>query len=167
MRNGLCVLLLLASGTACYEFVPVRDTAPAPGPGSEVRAQLTSPQPFNLGPQTLNDITSIEGTVYANVNGNDSLALWSRQLKNAYGGKFFTNGNVFYIPREQIRVLETRRVNPAKTGLAAVLGAGALVGIVTLITGGGGTGPLDGGEGTETHVIGPIGGLITVGLPRE
>ncbi len=153
-------LLCLIPVSACYQFVPLQEAAPTPGPGSEVRAQLASPRAFSLGPQTLNDITSIEGTVYPNVNGTDSLALWSRELRNAYGGRYLTNGNVFYIPREQIRVLEARRIAPAKTALAAAVGAGMLVGIVTLITGGGGSGPGDGGNGTEAHVVGPIGGVI-------
>ncbi len=168
MRAIVFGLLLLFPLSACYEYVPIHDAAPPPEAGTEVRAQLTSPQPFNLGPRTLNDITTVEGVVYPNDNGSDSLALWSRKLSSAYGGQYFANGNVFYIPRAQIRQLEQRRLAALPTAVAAAVGTGALVGIVTLLTGGGGGGVGGEGEGgTEAHLIGPMGGVIRIGIRRE
>ncbi len=170
MRANVFGLLLLFPLSACYEYVPIHDAAPPPEAGTEVRAQLTSPQPFNLGPQTLNDITTVEGVVYPNDNGSDSLALWSRKLSSAYGAKYFTNGNVFYIPRAQIRQLEQRRLAALPTAVAAAVGTGALVGIITLITGGGGGGGGigdDGGSSTDAHVVGPMGGVIRIAIRRE
>lgn len=139
MRSTASVLLASMTLSACYQYVPVSQDGPAPDPGAEVRARLSPPRSFDIGTLSVNDVNSIEGSVYQN-NGDD-LALWTQWLWTTLDMRVAANGSVFYVPHQQITSLEVRRLQPAKSivligGLAA-----SLVGLFAIAaSGGSGTG---------------------------
>jgi hypothetical protein len=126
---------------ACYQFMPVDESAPMPEPGAEVRFQLESPQALELGTMTLNDVASVQGHVRQ--NRGDALSVFSSDLRTAYGFRQRTDGAVFNFDRSQFKTLEVRQLVPWKTGVAV---GTALIGMATFwyfavdLGGSGGTG---------------------------
>jgi hypothetical protein len=123
----LCVIVALTS-SACYQYLPVNDSAPLPDAGAEVRVQLQSPQSLDLGTMTLNDVSTVEGHVHQ--SSADTLSLFSNKLRTSYGFRQRTNGAVFYFDRSLFRSLEQRKLVPWKTGVAVgttVAGIAALM----------------------------------------
>jgi hypothetical protein len=143
-----CVLIgfaALASG-GCYQYRPVPDLSVTPEPGAEVRVRLSTPRPLEMGSVTLSDITLVEGEVFR--ARPDTLSLFSRWLRTAYGSRHHSQGAVFVFPREQIVTLEQRKLDPLTTGLAVVLLVGAGIGLVVVaaeLAGGGSVPPDDPG----------------------
>ena len=117
MRTTPVFLMVLLSSSACYQFVPVDDSAPLPGAEEEIRIQLQSPQSLDLGAMRLSDVTSVQGHVRQ--SHGDTLSLFSSDLRTAYGFRQRTEGAVFYFDRSQFRTLERRELVPWKTGVAA------------------------------------------------
>ena len=79
MRTTLVSLILIATSTACYQYVPLDEAAPPPETGDEVRLRLNSPQSLEMGSVTVNDITVLEGNVHE-ANGDISLLGGMRSL---------------------------------------------------------------------------------------
>ena len=146
---------LLLTQAGCYQFVPLADTAPLPEAGSEVRLAFAPPQAMNLGARTVHDITLIEGEVFE--NGGDTLAVFSRYLRSAYGQRYIANGAVFYIPPSDTRRVEQRQFMPLKTGLAVGVAALATVAILKAAAElGGGSNPGDPDDPDEFRIAVPV-----------
>lgn len=143
MRTTLVSLILIATSTACYQYVPVDEAAPLPETGGEVRLRLNSPQSLEMGSMTMHDITILEGNVHES-NG-ETMSLFSSKVRSAYGHTEHTNGAVFYIDRSDIDRVEQRELIPWKTGVAVGVGVAAiaLTAVVLFDLGGG-------NEGTNT-----------------
>ncbi|MFQ5811118.1 MAG: hypothetical protein ACE5JM_15980, partial [Armatimonadota bacterium] len=149
------ILVLSVTSSACYQYFPVHEASPLPEPGQEVRAQLSPPISLDLGTMTIHDVSAIEGDVYGSTS--DTLALFSRWLRTSYGGKFATDGAVFYFRRSQFRQLEARRFVPVKTGLAAGAAAVTLtVAYVLAMRGAGGSSPPDAPGDVEAGIVVPL-----------
>lgn len=161
MRKTIAILILAVTSSACYQYFPVADAAPLPETGTEVRIRLSTPQPLDLGSMRINDISTVEGDVYA--AEGDTLGLFSRQIYTAYGSKQTTNGAVFYFDRSQFGQLEQRELVPWKTGLAIGAAAVGVLAVMyfTLDVGGGAESP-NGGRNpqTRTGISIPVGLLI-------
>lgn len=126
VRATSLLLTVVLFSSACYQYFPVRESAPLPEVGTEVRVQLESSEALDLGTMTINDVSRVEGHVYQ--SGSDSLGLFSNKIRTFYGFTQRTNGAVFYFDRSQLRLLEQRKIVPWKTGVAlgtAVVGLGA------------------------------------------
>ena len=137
MRTKILILILAVTSSGCYQYFPVADAAPLPEPGAEVRAQLASPQPVELGTMTIHDISIVEGDVYR--TEGDTLAVFSRRIFSAYGFRQFTNGAVFYFDRSQFGRLEQRKLVPWRSGIAAgAAAAGVVAAMYFLLDFGGG-----------------------------
>ncbi len=162
MRATTLILVLSVTSTACYQYFPVQDASPLPEPGAEVRAQLSPPVSLDLGTMTLHDVSAIEGDVYASTS--DTLALFSRWLRTSYGGKYATDGAVFYFRRSQFRQLEARRFVPVKTGIAVgVVGVGVMAAYYFAMRGAGGSEGPGLADGTDFHITGSLPLRILIG----
>lgn len=143
----VAVFMFAPLAAGCYRYVPVSEGGPFPEQGKEVRVELSSPQPLDLGTMTLNDITVIEGDVFRN-DGN-TLGVFSRWLHTSYGYKHPTDGAVFFVTSNEIRRLEVRQLQPFQTALAAAAVAGGTVlafDLALRVFGGGGSPGEDDGE---------------------
>lgn len=144
-RLGL-PLLLAGALAGCYHYRPVSDLATLPPPGREIRIRFDAPRAMNMGSVTLNEVSQVEGETYR-VSG-DTLAVSTRWLRSAYGSRYHSPGAVFALTREEILLIEERRLNPLVTGLVA---AGAVAALAALLVfaadlGGGSNLPDNGGE---------------------
>lgn len=127
----------------CFHYVPV-DASLVPKPGTDVRATLTTPMPFNLGTVTVNDVRLLEGTVVE--SSPDSMGVWVKWLYPPLGEKLDANRAEFYLRRGSVAQLEQWRMS----GRATVMVVGATVGLIAAMlalvsfakgnTGGGGGG---------------------------
>ena len=157
MRNRRIVIAAFTflAATACYQYFPVDGETPLPETGDEVKVQLESPTSLDVGSISIHDVTAVEGHVYR--SNADTLAMFSRLVRTAYGAEHFTNGAVFYFIRDDFRQLDVRRFVPTKTAIAAgATVAGVLIGYEVALrnSGGGGTGgkpPSD-----RTHIVAPL-----------
>ena len=117
MRTKSLLLMVFLFSSACYQFMPLDQSAPLPEAGAEVRFELQSPQSLDLGTVTLNDVMSVQGHVRQ--SQGDTLSLFSSDLRTAYGFRQRTDGAVFYFDRSQFRTLERRELIPWKTAVTA------------------------------------------------
>jgi len=115
----LCVAGLLS--VACYGYAPL--DRPAPTVGQEVRATLLAPTSFQLGEVTLQTVDRVEGLVQR-VAG-DSVLVSGDWVFTPLGSRYAAGGGMLLLDRPGLRSLEVRRLSPTRTGLAAVLAAGA------------------------------------------
>lgn len=129
----------------CFHYVPV-DASLTPSNGTDVRATLASPAPFNLGAVTVNDVRELEGTVVE--TAPDSLGVWVKWLYPTVGDKVDANRAAFYLHRSNLAHLEEWKVSGRQTALAVglsivLIAAGmATVSLARGNTGGGVNGPL-------------------------
>jgi hypothetical protein len=135
MRSTASVLMMSMTVSACYQYVPVDQEAPRPDPGEEVRARLSPSRSFDLGTVIVNEVNSMEGTLYQN-NGDD-LAMWTQWLWTTLDVRVAANGSVFYVPHQQITSLEVRRLQPAKSIMLIGALAGSLVALFAIAASGG------------------------------
>jgi len=142
VRTKLLIPLLALTSSACYQYFPVRESAPLPKEGTEVRILLEDPQELDLGLMTISEVNRLEGHVRE--SSSDSLSIFSNQLRTYYGMRQFTNGAVFTFDRSQFGRLEERKMVPWKTGVAIGLAAVGLgVGMYYAVGLGGGSEPID------------------------
>ncbi len=127
----VAAVLLPAYLAACFHYVPV-DAGWMPPPGANIRAGLSTPQAFNLGTETINDVQSVEGTVVETYP--DSLGLWVRWLHPKVGERFDANLVEFSLPRGSITQLEYWRVSGRQTAVLGVVTVGAVVGLLRLVS---------------------------------
>ena len=141
MRTQIPPLLLFVFSTACYQYVPIDDTAPLPEMGRGVRVRLNEPQSLELGSVTVHDISVLEGEVFQ--NDGDTMSLYSRMIQH-------TNGAVFYFERSDLNRVEQRQLIPWKTGVAVGLGVAAIAVTAVFVFDLGGGDERNGGEGDNT-----------------
>jgi len=159
--------MVLLFSSACYQFVPVDDSAPLPAAEEEIRIQLQSPQSLDLGTMSISDVASVQGHVRQ--SQGDTLSLFSSDLRTAYGFRQRTEGAVFYFDRSQFRTLERRVLVPWKTGVAAgtaVIGMAAFWYFAVDLGGGGesgGTEPID--PNASRVMIVPLNLLLPLLIP--
>ena len=152
MRRFLSVAMLF-SLAACYEYVPIGSAVPEPG--QEVRAHLSPVQDFDVGTLTIRDVTHVDGIVYASTA--DSVALWSTWLYSILGTRFDSRQAVYYLPKDQVAMLEERRLHPARSVIGVGLGVGILAVVANFLADAGGS-PGSGGKGGPIQVrsAGPL-----------
>lgn len=133
MRSVLS-LALLFSVNACYVYVPVGDTMPAPG--KEIRAYLSPHQDFDVGSVTVRDVERIDGIVYT--SSADTVAVFSNWLHQTFGRRFDSRRAVYYLTRDELGVLEERRIHPLRSAVSVVLGVGVFASVFTFVADAGG-----------------------------
>ncbi len=135
--NKLLLAAMLWSLTGCYVHVPVESQAPDPDVGREVRVGLSEPLDLDAGSVTIHGVTLVEGYLYERTP--DTLAIWAKWLRSQGGARFYANGQVHFMDRQNVSVFEVRRLHKVRTvaALVAVLGAGAGVFAFTADLGGG------------------------------
>jgi len=134
MRSVLS-LALLFSVNACYVYVPVADTMPEPG--VEIRAHLSPNQDFDLGSLTVRDVIRVDGIVYA--SSPDTVAVFSNWLHQTFGRRFDSRRAVYYLPRDELGMLEERRFHPLRSVVGVALSVGAFASIYTFLADAGGS----------------------------
>jgi len=125
MRNASFSLVVLLFTSACYQFLPVENSAPLPAAETEIRIELNTPQSLNWGTLTLSDVVALEGHVRD--SRADTLSLFSSELRTARGLKQRTDGAVFFFDRSQFETIEQRKLMPAQTGAVAGAAAAGIV----------------------------------------
>ena len=133
MRSVLSLALLFAVN-ACYVYVPVGDTMPAPG--KEIRAYLSPHQDFDVGSVTVRDVERIDGIVYT--SSADTVAVFSNWLHQTFGRRFDSRRAVYYLTRDELGVLEERRIHPLRSAVSVVLGVGVFASVFTFVADAGG-----------------------------
>ncbi len=138
----VAAVLLPAYLAACFHYVPV-DAGWMPHLGTNVRATLSNPRPFDFGTLTVNDVRRVEGTVVETYP--DSLGLWVTWLYPLVGEKYDANRSQFYLQRTGIAQLEQWRVSSKDTAVLLGVAAGVMVGLLAVVKfaggGDGGIGP--------------------------
>ncbi|MFQ5703634.1 MAG: hypothetical protein ACE5HT_06400 [Gemmatimonadales bacterium] len=159
-RTIVALMAMVGLG-ACYQYVPLRPEAPLPDPGAEVRFRLTSPTELQFGATTVHDASRIEGVVYQ--TNADTIGVFSRWIRSAYGGRYAAEGAVVFFPMDSIGLLEQRKLVPAKTALAVGSAVAGLAIVITTAVNGGGGGPVGPpGGGTEARLAT---GPFTIRIP--
>lgn len=133
MRSVLS-LALLFTVNACYVYVPVGDTMPAPG--KEIRAYLSPHQDFDVGNVTVRDVERIDGIVYT--SSADTVAVFSNWLHQTFGRRFDSRRAVYYLTRDELGVLEERRIHPLRSAVSVVLGVAVFASVFTFVADAGG-----------------------------
>jgi hypothetical protein len=142
----LALALAVSTSLGCYTYRPLGEAVPEPG--EEVRAHLTPTQSFDIGEITIDGVSRIEGTVYR--ASSDTLAVWGQWLYSQFGARYDPRGAVFFVDRGMVPMVETRRLQPARTVVAVAIGLGIGYGLFNFIadpgsssTGETGTGPVE------------------------
>lgn len=133
VRRSLRIALALGAGlglSACFQYYPTKPDL-TPVPGTDIRATLATPTPFDLGTETIHDVTRVEGTVVQ--TAGDSLGVWVSWLRIKLGPKFDGNRAQFYLQRSNIQQLEEWRFSPKRTVLTLGIGGAVMVGFAELI----------------------------------
>ncbi|MCH7489980.1 MAG: hypothetical protein IID05_04720 [Gemmatimonadetes bacterium] len=152
MRSVLS-LALVFSVNACYVYVPVGDTMPAPG--KEIRAYLSPHQDIDVGRVTVRDVERIDGIVYT--SSGDTLAVFSNWLHQTFGRRFDSRRAVYYLTRDELGMLEERRIHPLRSLVSVALGVGAFASVFTFVAdAGGGPGSGDGRTDTQQRLSRPF-----------
>jgi hypothetical protein len=147
---------MLWSLTGCFVHVPVESQAPDPDVGREVRVFLSEPLDLDAGSVTINGVTLVEGYLYERTP--DTLAIWAKWLRSQAGARYYANGQVHFMDRQNVSVFEVRQLHRVRTAAAliGVLGAGAGIFAFTADLGGGG----DAGDpphgDTQQRITAPI-----------
>jgi hypothetical protein len=134
-------LVVVPLATACYAYRPLGN--PAPRMGAEVRATFAEPLPVQLGEVTIRDVKTVEGQVYS--ANRDTVLVWGMWVHTLAGSRYSAKGGSFTLSRDRIASLEERRFSAARSGAAALIVAGLVAGLFTLVEGALG-GSSDGGQ---------------------
>jgi hypothetical protein len=118
LSGALPVAVLLLAG--CYTYVPA--TGPEPERGTAVRARLARPVDVRMRQITANGVAVLDGEVVR--FAPDTLYLAAVKLTAMAGNDFLGYGETVWVPRPAIALLEERRLDRPRTGLAV---AGALL----------------------------------------
>jgi len=151
----LSFILTIGFLSGCFQFVPVADTVPERG--AEVRTDLAQFMDLPAGEVTVRDVRRVDGIVYRATP--DSIAVASEWLYNNLGTRYGTNGEVYYFTRDQMRTVEIRKLQPARTVVLVALGVGAGAGVFAFAADNGGDNNPNPGKGPiQTHqtVVIPI-----------
>jgi hypothetical protein len=142
----------LAFDTACYAYVPVRTSAPAPG--ADVRVQLnregTTELARFLGPR----VFSADGKL-SSVSSDGSLVVEVSTVQIVDGPRQqWTGEGLVTFPREYVTGVQARTLDRRKSTIAGIALAVSLAGIMELIIKGGGSGnAAAGGSGGGIFIL--------------
>ena len=152
MRSVLS-LALLFSVNACYVYVPVVDTMPAPG--KDIRAYLSPHQDFDVGRLTVRDVERIDGIVYT--SSADTVAVFSNWLHQTFGRRFDSRRAVYYLTRDELGLVEERRFHPLRSVVGLGVAVVAFASVFTFVADAGGDPGSDGGgEDTQQRLSRPF-----------
>ena len=145
-RSYLAIAAFAGLSGACYTYQYQPLAAPAPRPGVEVRAELSTPIRVQIGEMTLNDVSLVEGQVY--YAQGDSVMVWGQWIYTRGGTRFSANGGSLYLDRQHVGTLQVRRLSAVRSGVAGAVTVGLVVALFQLVEsalGGGGSGgpPID------------------------
>lgn len=131
------VLAVVVAG--CYSYVGIGARPPADG--SDLQLELASARDVTLQDVTVHGITGIQGR--ALTSDAESLGVAVSRLWGPEGRSFDATGIGVRIPRSEVSVVRVKRLSPAKSVVAAIVGSAAVVGAIFSIrqivgSGGGG-----------------------------
>jgi hypothetical protein len=101
--------------------------------GAEVRATFAEPVPLQFGDFAIRDVKTVEGQVYS-TNG-DTVLVWGMWVHTLAGSRYSAKGGSLTLSRDRIATLEERRFSAARSGVAALIVAGLVAGLFTLVEG--------------------------------
>jgi hypothetical protein len=154
--NRLLLMAMLWSLTGCYVHVPVESQAPDPEVGREVRVFLSEPLDLDAGSVIIQGVTQVDGMLYDRTP--DTLAVWAKWLRSQAGSRYYANGQVHFMDRQNVSVFEVRQLHAPRTvaALVGVLGVGAGVFAFTADLGGGGASGDPPHSDTQQRITAPI-----------
>jgi hypothetical protein len=130
--------------SGCFQYYPVAPDV-VPATGTKVQATFSSPSSFDLGSETLHDVTQVEGTLVQ--SGGDSLAVWVKWFYRDQGGRVEGYNAEYTLWRNTVSQLSAWRFSPGRTILASLVGGGVIVALSVL----GLTGAFGGTSGGTNH----------------
>jgi len=147
-------IIILAAAlmfAGCYKYVPI---AEAPIPGDEVRVRLTSEAALEREKTTGVLVREVEGKTMGSENGSFALELPGARSASDFQGAFNFK-NTLQLERTDIESYELRMLDRTKT-YGMVAGAAIITGILVTraLSGAGGDGPPNLGEGQNPNVDG-------------
>ena len=131
--------IVLCGLTGCYTYVTVESAVP--DTGRDVRVYLSPSQDVDVGGITVRDVTSVEGILYEATS--DTLAVWSQWFYSLGGSRYYANGHIHVVPRQNVPRLEVRQLHVQRTIVATALALFAGAGVFTF------TADIGGSEGGE------------------
>lgn len=153
VRWGAAVLAAVLPA-ACYTYQPVGES---PSPGTSVRVRLTARGALEMSDDTEEARRSYQGDLVS--VGGDAVTISMLQSRSqAEFQARRTLRNNLTIPRSYVESLEERTLSTARTSAIVLGAAGAAVGLVLALSGGGDGG--DPGDGTDP---GPV--LTRIPIP--
>jgi hypothetical protein len=145
----------LAFDTACYAYVPMRTSAPAPAPGADVRVQLnregTTELARYLGPR----VFSADGKL-SSVSSDGALVVDVSSVQIVDGPRQQWNGEgLVTFPQAYVTGVQVRTLDRRKSTIAGIVLAVSLAGIMELVIRGGGSSnaPAGGGPGGGIFIL--------------
>jgi hypothetical protein len=115
--------------SGCFQYYPLAPDV-VPASGTKVQATFSSPSSFDLGPETLRDVTRVEGTLVQ--SGGDSLAVWVRWFYREQGGQVDGYNAEYTLRQNTVSQLSAWRLSPGRTALAALV-VGGLIAVVSVL----------------------------------
>jgi hypothetical protein len=142
LRALLFAAVLPLAWSGCYAYVP--PAGPAPEPGQQVRAQLTSSGTTWLLENWGRTRSTVDGLFVRNNAEEVVLAAWRADLPGRTG--FEASIDTLRVPRRHVAQLQERRLSPVRTAVAVAVGVGVVSLAVAGLAGvGGDSGDGDGG----------------------
>lgn len=115
--------------SGCFQYYPLAPDV-VPAPGTKVQATFSSPSSFDLGPETLHDVTRVEGTLVQ--SGGDSLAVWVKWFYREQGSQVEGYNAEYTLRQNTVSQLSAWRLSPGRTVLAALVVGGAVAALSVL-----------------------------------
>jgi hypothetical protein len=125
--------------SGCFQYYPLAPDV-VPAPGTKVQATFSSPSSFDLGPETLRDVTRVEGTLMQ--GGADTLGVWAKWFYRDQGSRVEGYDAQYTLQRSTVSQLSVWRVSVQRTIVASLVFGGAITALSVLGLNGafGGTG---------------------------
>ena len=115
--------------SGCFQYYPLAPDV-VPAAGTKVQANFSNPSSFDLGPETLHDVTHVEGTLVQ--SGADSLAVWVKWFYRDQGSRVEGYNAEYTLQRNTVKQLDAWRLSPGRTVLASLVIGGAIAALSVL-----------------------------------
>ena len=109
--------------SGCFQYYPLAPDV-APAPGTRVQADFTSPSSFDLGPETLHDVTYLQGTLVG--SGADTLGVWVKWFYREQGSRVEGYEAEYTLQRHTVRQLSAWRLSTGRTVVASIVFGGVI-----------------------------------------